>query len=1052
MEEGNEPPTQGNYNKMDNKTEHSSSNRPFYQPSFDEITTTTTPKLSKSDFTKAIKHGDKKETYTPPKNNPNEKASNPVSSSVNTQLSKTKIQLTMVAITEASTSSTPTSSNSHLGRDIKPQQQLPDYKDRIQSNQVDNTHLNHDVQLDKMKAKNEQYVSISTPTTSKFEHSIFNGQLSQSNYNERDSENKHSSLGAPLVKATSKPITVNDSIASNSEMTTSIEKGRKESNEDISSASSISTDLEKEPSGFDVSAKVNIVQPIANKLAEDTTISTPTAFKPHFDQNSNQGQQETKQKTNYGQLSTNYNEKDINSIQDAHMDTPTSQPASVLVDDISNSTLRRDASFKDLTSTTFTPHHISPTTTAPLQKDNRKDNRKISSSKIVPNQRPKPSIGMKPEANLKLKNPKNDRKPDHTPSPDTQVKNDQRRMHSKVTPGRAPWPAQTPSKSDQSTLLQVNVKNNPLPSATPIQKASTPTLAPSMAGVLTDDRKRPNVTSLHDSRQTMHSEIDKVSRMKQFIKKTGNMKNNTSKVMLAQNKSSEVNGTKEGSKTSPALNLKIPQINQKPKPQVPIVKSANPKLESSRKVKVEQALKDKIPKINTFVDLKNSSKVSPGLKPPNKPVKPKVIPASKIKPQLKEKEKNAKMDVKPTSGPIKLTTLNWETARDLAVDPLHQNTTTLESLTMNPNRGVISSSQTTEPIPSIALTTEPNIATQVSTTLPTKSDFNVGENSPSFPPRVQQLSPTVRAVFRSTAPPAPHPGPKATAVENTTPSARELRVKINQVAAFLNKSSQQQPHSRPLDEGPGDHTEVGEKTDEKPDMMVARDCSDHVLRGHTKSGLYLVTPDPSGGSVHVLCDMEESGGGWTVLQRRHDGSVSFNRSWAEYRDGFGLLNGGEFWLGNNLIHLLTRDRSMELRVELEDFEGVREYALYQLFKVASERMRYRLTVDGYSGTAGDALRFNTKYNHNSRAFTTPDRDNDRYPSGNCGTYYSSGWWFDACMAANLNGRYYKGRYKGVRDGIYWGTWHNISTEYYPTNERLSFKTVRMMIRPKGFKP
>ncbi|KAK7896191.1 hypothetical protein WMY93_021516 [Mugilogobius chulae] len=341
---------------------------------------------------------------------------------------------------------------------------------------------------------------------------------------------------------------------------------------------------------------------------------------------------------------------------------------------------------------------------------------------------------------------------------------------------------------------------------------------------------------------------------------------------------------------------------------------------------------------------------------------------------------------------------------------------------------------------------EPNKAAQTSTILPTQRDLISEENSPSSPSMVQ-LRPTVHAIFGSTAPPAaPHrAGPKAPAVESTTPSARELRVKINQVAAFLNKSShQQRAHEKTLGEGPGKQKEDGKKTDVKADRMVVRDCSDHVRQGHTHSGLYLVTPDPSSGnSVHVLCEMEESGGGWTVLQKRQDGS---------YRDGFGLLDGGEFWLGNYLIHLLTRDRSMELRVELEDFEGVKEYAQYELFKVASERMRFRLSVDGYSGTAGDALLFNAEYNHNNRAFTTPDRDNDRYPSGNCGAYYSSGWWFDACMAANLNGRYYKGRYKGVRDGIYWGTWHNISTEYYPTNERLSFKTVRMMIRPKDFKP
>ena len=229
------------------------------------------------------------------------------------------------------------------------------------------------------------------------------------------------------------------------------------------------------------------------------------------------------------------------------------------------------------------------------------------------------------------------------------------------------------------------------------------------------------------------------------------------------------------------------------------------------------------------------------------------------------------------------------------------------------------------------------------------------------------------------------------------------------------------------------------------------DCSDHLHRGERTTGLHPVTPDPRLRSFPVLCDMEHQGGGWTVIQQRRDGSVSFNRTWDEYREGFGEMNGGEFWLGNEKIHLLTRARDMVLRVELEDFKGLREHAEYGQFRVASERQRYRLTVGGYSGSAGDALRFSINYDHHNKAFTTPDRDHDRYPSGNCGAYYSSGWWFDACMAANLNGRYHLGKYKGVRDGIFWGTWHNISTEYYLTNDRQSFKTVTMMIRPKEIK-
>ncbi|KAL0155053.1 hypothetical protein M9458_049316, partial [Cirrhinus mrigala] len=145
----------------------------------------------------------------------------------------------------------------------------------------------------------------------------------------------------------------------------------------------------------------------------------------------------------------------------------------------------------------------------------------------------------------------------------------------------------------------------------------------------------------------------------------------------------------------------------------------------------------------------------------------------------------------------------------------------------------------------------------------------------------------------------------------------------------------------------------------------------------------------------VFCDMESSGGGWTLIQHRFDGSTSFNRTWDEYKNGFGKLT-EEFWLGNDKINLLTKAKNMSLRIEIEDFEGVKEYAHYDHFHVANESQQYRLSIGGYSGTAGNAMQFSKTYNHDQQLFTTPDRDNDRYPSGNCGAYYSSGWWFDAC--------------------------------------------------------
>lgn len=49
----------------------------------------------------------------------------------------------------------------------------------------------------------------------------------------------------------------------------------------------------------------------------------------------------------------------------------------------------------------------------------------------------------------------------------------------------------------------------------------------------------------------------------------------------------------------------------------------------------------------------------------------------------------------------------------------------------------------------------------------------------------------------------------------------------------------------------------------------------------------------------VFCDMSD-GGGWTVIQRRSDGSENFNRNWNDYENGFRnfVQKNGEYWLGN----------------------------------------------------------------------------------------------------------------------------------------------------------
>ena len=180
--------------------------------------------------------------------------------------------------------------------------------------------------------------------------------------------------------------------------------------------------------------------------------------------------------------------------------------------------------------------------------------------------------------------------------------------------------------------------------------------------------------------------------------------------------------------------------------------------------------------------------------------------------------------------------------------------------------------------------------------------------------------------------------------------------------------------------------------------LSSTDCSDLFKSGHTQSGVYSVNPDGKG-SFNVCCDMRTDGGGWTVFQRRQDGSVDFYRGWNDYKSGFGQLT-TEFWLGNDKIHRLTASRASSLRVELEDWNGVRAYAKYGRFKIGDEQALYRLEVGSYSGTAGDSLEV-----HNNMAFSTKDRDNDRNSGYNCAVYFTGAWWYDSCQLSNLNGKY-----------------------------------------------
>ena len=77
-------------------------------------------------------------------------------------------------------------------------------------------------------------------------------------------------------------------------------------------------------------------------------------------------------------------------------------------------------------------------------------------------------------------------------------------------------------------------------------------------------------------------------------------------------------------------------------------------------------------------------------------------------------------------------------------------------------------------------------------------------------------------------------------------------------------------------------------------------------------------------------------------------------------------------------------------------------AEYSSFSISDGTDKYRLNVNGYSGTAGDAI-VNPSVSSgvsNGMMFTTRDQDNDKNAAGNCGTL--GGWWFNDCSKSALN--------------------------------------------------
>uniref|UniRef100_A0A7I4XWP5 Fibrinogen C-terminal domain-containing protein n=1 Tax=Haemonchus contortus TaxID=6289 RepID=A0A7I4XWP5_HAECO len=197
--------------------------------------------------------------------------------------------------------------------------------------------------------------------------------------------------------------------------------------------------------------------------------------------------------------------------------------------------------------------------------------------------------------------------------------------------------------------------------------------------------------------------------------------------------------------------------------------------------------------------------------------------------------------------------------------------------------------------------------------------------------------------------------------------------------------------------------------------MTMSDCADWYKAGYRDDGEYSIVVNKK--SYKVYCDMHTAGGGWTVFQRRVNGSDSFwDHNWTEYKNGFGKIGSNTtFWLGNEALHQLTaKDPDVTLRVEMrgdrmpntKNPNGYwwNHYFKFQIGPEESDYTLERLFIDKRKIEGNASTGWYDMMHSVGAKFSTVDRIND--PRRDCVTELKmGGWWLRNCAMATLNGAY-----------------------------------------------
>jgi len=172
--------------------------------------------------------------------------------------------------------------------------------------------------------------------------------------------------------------------------------------------------------------------------------------------------------------------------------------------------------------------------------------------------------------------------------------------------------------------------------------------------------------------------------------------------------------------------------------------------------------------------------------------------------------------------------------------------------------------------------------------------------------------------------------------------------------------------------------------------------------------------------------------GWIIIHQRLDSTLNWTLPWSSYKAGFGTAN-GDYWMGNDNIHLVTTSKLYRLRMEVLSMTMGWFSTEYNLFTLDAESNFYQIHVSQYvPWDGGDIMNYNKSggvYVQNGMNFTTFDQQHDHSQLANCASVGGGGFWYNDCWEFCLtctNGSAY--------------TWYDL-----PGNPLL--QQSRMMIKP-----